>query len=355
MKVIQLVPSLKNGDAPGNEILAVDKFLKEHGYDAEIRAAGPDSGMMPCADSADMPCADSDAKPCVLYYHGITPPAFLHPYDEKAAEAHFEARKALRSLYASFDYALCDSEYLADELRAFGYTCPIEVVPVLLPPEEYRQEPDPELLSRLKDGKKNILSAGAFTPEKKWEDVIESFLLYKKHWNPEARLILAGKYTETDAYFRKLQALIGQADMGAAGETGTGASREAGSGDILLTGDIGARELSTYYAAADLYLCLSEYEGFCRPVAEAMALKKPVLAYDSSAVPETLGETGMVIHEKNPLQTAGLMNYVLTHPDFRGDLVRKQNGRVKDFEYGRCSKQLLQVLEKIRTLRESAS
>src|SRR5207248_932790 len=58
--------------------------------------------------------------------------------------------------------------------------------------------------------------------------------------------------------------------------------------------------LKTYYLLADVFVTTSEHEGFCVPLVEAMAMKVPVVAYGSSAVPGTVGEAGIVWDEPDP-------------------------------------------------------
>ncbi len=59
-------------------------------------------------------------------------------------------------------------------------------------------------------------------------------------------------------------------------------------------------ELARHYAEADLFLCLSDHEGFCVPLIEAMWAGLPIVAYASSAVPETAGEAALLLDEKPP-------------------------------------------------------
>jgi glycosyltransferase involved in cell wall biosynthesis len=52
-------------------------------------------------------------------------------------------------------------------------------------------------------------------------------------------------------------------------------------------------QLRAFYHVADVFLCVSEHEGFCVPLAEAMALRVPIVAWREAAVGETLGEAGI--------------------------------------------------------------
>ena len=73
------------------------------------------------------------------------------------------------------------------------------------------------------------------------------------------------------------------------------------------TGAGAGRELAAYYRNAHAYVSLSEHEGFCVPLVEAMAMDVPVLAYAAGAVPETLGGAGVSFAPKDLEQAAELL------------------------------------------------
>ena len=62
---------------------------------------------------------------------------------------------------------------------------------------------------------------------------------------------------------------------------------------FIFTGPVPDAELAAYYRASSVYISLSEHEGFCVPLVEAMAMDVPVLAYSAAAVPDTLGGAGV--------------------------------------------------------------
>ena len=68
--------------------------------------------------------------------------------------------------------------------------------------------------------------------------------------------------------------------------------------EIQFTGHIPDEEMFAIYKASDVFLSLSEHEGFGVPLVEAMLLEVPVMAYGAGAVPDTLGDAGVIFHEK---------------------------------------------------------
>ena len=93
--------------------------------------------------------------------------------------------------------------------------------------------------------------------------------------------------------------------------------------------------------------CQSEHEGFCVPLVEAMYFKIPIVAYDSTAVGETLGGSGICLEKKDPVETAGMMDYILTHEETRKKLILDQELRRKDFSYERTKDVLLAGLREV--------
>jgi len=87
-------------------------------------------------------------------------------------------------------------------------------------------------------------------------------------------------------------------------------------------------ELKAYYQSASLFLCMSEHEGFGVPLLEAMAMKVPVMAYRSSAIPETMSGAGILLLDKEPKYVAALMSAVLTDSHLTEKIVEKQSERI---------------------------
>jgi glycosyltransferase involved in cell wall biosynthesis len=77
---------------------------------------------------------------------------------------------------------------------------------------------------------------------------------------------------------------------------------------------------------------MSEHEGFCVPLIEAMWFDVPVLAFKSSAVPETLGEAALMFTSKKDLKSvAALARLVVKDPNLRAKVIRGQRRRRLSF------------------------
>jgi glycosyltransferase involved in cell wall biosynthesis len=77
---------------------------------------------------------------------------------------------------------------------------------------------------------------------------------------------------------------------------------------------------------------MSEHEGFCIPLLEAMHFGVPICAYRAAAVPDTLGGSGVLFYEKDYAKLAELIDLMLTDEAVRKRIVAGQNERLKRFD-----------------------
>lgn len=353
-RVVQIVSSLNFGDAVGNDVLAINRALTEAGYITAIftksihkKIKEPNAfliDLLPELNADDIviyhyAAADEfqemierlDAK-VVLRYHNVTPPAFFAPYDEISEKVTSEGLAQIEDMKDAIDYGLTVSEFNKSDLENMGYECPIAVAPILIPFDDYRQEPSASVIEKYSDGKTNIVFVGRVAPNKRFEDVIDCFVEYKKKYDKDARLFLVGNYDVKNTYYQYLKGYV------------KGIEAE----DIIFPGHIPFNEILAYYKIADLFLCMSEHEGFCVPLVEAMFFEIPIVAYASTAIPGTLNGTGVLVESKEATAVAEQMNHVLTDDAYRAEIIGKQNLRLADFEYERIKEQILEEITAIK-------
>lgn len=340
MKIVQVLPCLSGGDAIGNDVMALKSVIRERGYETEIYAEGiapnvPDGMARHISELSTLDAQDIiilhvaiasglnewiKKQPCkkVMVYHNITPPVFFRGYNEDAAASCEKGLMETRSLKDTFDMVLAVSGYNRQDLMDMGYTCPMHVLPILIPFDDYKRAPSERIIRKYKgDGFTNIIFVGRIVPNKKQEDIIRAFSEYQKYFNPASRLFLVGSPNGFESYERQLKDYV----------------RALGVRDVHFTGHIKFDEILAYYRLADLFLCQSEHEGFCVPLVEAMSFGIPVVAYDSSAIAETLGDSSFLLKEKNPAETAAVMHRILTDPELRQTILADEQERLADFQY----------------------
>lgn len=347
-RVIQVVSSLNFGDAVGNDALAIKQMLEEEGYATAIFALAIHPKiiqknvyrmeLMPELTEKDIiiyhyAAADElqsffESTPArvVLRYHNVTPPAFYHDYDAKAEKVTREGLQQIRQIRGRIDYGLTVSEYNKQDLVEMGYDCPISIAPILIPFEDYKQKPNEKVIEKYSDGITNIVFVGRIVPNKKLEDVIACFAAYKKTYDTAARLFLVGNYQETDRYYQYLKAYI----------------KEKRVDDVIFSGHIAFDEILAYYKIADVFMCMSEHEGFCVPLVEAMFFEVPIVAYSSTAIPGTLGGSGALVETKEPQAVAAIISRIQKDAEYRKQLLEGQEKRLEDFAYAKIKAQILE-------------
>ena len=113
-----------------------------------------------------------------------------------------------------------------------------------------------------------------------------------------------------------------------------------------LIGPAGLREgLGGYYRAAQLFLCLSEHEGFCVPLVEAMAFDVPVVAYRSTGVPYAMGGAGVLVSAKRYDLIAEVIDLLIRDQALRRPVIAGQQRRLAELAPGRVAEKLKECLE----------
>jgi glycosyltransferase involved in cell wall biosynthesis len=235
-------------------------------------------------------------------------------------------------LAPNIPFSLADSGYNAGELVECGYREAV-VCPLLVDLDEYHRPPDRATLDRLRGRREHSgahwLFVGRVAPNKCQHDVIGAFAVYRRVFDPGARLTLVGGATSPH-YLRALERMVVELELGDSVE--------------ILSG-LGGAELLAHWAVTDVFVCLSEHEGFCVPVLEAMELGVPVVAYAAAAVPETLGGAGVLLENKDPLAVAEAADKAVRPGPARERLVRAGRERAENFSLANTSKALLAGIE----------
>ncbi len=317
MQVHQMVASLSHGDAISNEALRIQDVLRSRGYESEIFAESIHSAMRNKGHSLwDYQRVSSPDNVLILHfsigagvssfayhlpdrimliYHNITPARWFAPYQPKLARLCYQGRRELAAFTERTELALGVSEFNRQELEAMGFH-PTGVLPLLLDPAQLAIPPSPVIRRMFDDDKTNFLFVGRVIPNKKFEDLIKVFYVYQKFVDPKSRLLLVGEYQGFERYFDALLRLVDELELE----------------DVVFTGHVDTNDLVAYYQVGDVFLSLSEHEGFCAPLLEAFRFGIPVMAFDAGAVPDTMGGAGVLIREKQ-FEEIAEMAHVLVH------------------------------------------
>lgn len=184
----------------------------------------------------------------------------------------------------------------------------------------------------LPKGSEKILYVGRISPNKKIEDLF-LFLEEYKEKSPDACLILVGA-TSLEGYRHYLDHLC--------------KNRHAAiSKDIHFLDSVTDQELRTVYESADAFITMTEHEGYCIPLVEAMSFDLPVFAYAEEAVAETLGGAGLIFYDKVFSDIADEVYEVLNNPDKKNRFLETQRSRLTEIAVESNGAVLWKALEKL--------
>lgn len=116
---------------------------------------------------------------------------------------------------------------------------------------------------------------------------------------------------------------------------------------IHFLGCIDDQELSRQYTSAKCLLMMSRNEGFGLPVLEAMAHGCPIIASNTTSLPEVVGEAGILVSPDDFVSAADHLNRLFTHHHIWTDLVQKGSNRAKSFQWSSTADQTQSLYESI--------
>jgi L-malate glycosyltransferase len=298
-----------------------DHVLPLHAYGRRARGR-PDHDLLLFHASIGEPevfdFIRSRAERIVLVYHNISPPEMFMAYDPAFAGLLEAGRRELAELRGRVSMAIAVSEFNGRELRALGYR-DVRVVPLIVDSARLGEiEPDPQTANHLQTQVEGtvFLFVGQLLPHKRPDLLVQAFHVVATYLDPDAHLVLAGS-PRLPRYRDHLQAFIQELNLPRA----------------WLTGPVSDTSLAAFYRRADVFVTASEHEGFCVPPLEAFSFEVPVLARSFGALPETLGDAGVLLPpDAGPMVMAEAMVELADNKELRADLAERGLRRCQHFE-----------------------
>jgi glycosyltransferase involved in cell wall biosynthesis len=351
MLVHQIVVAAAPGDAITNQALETRRLLRMAGQRSKIFARYIDPGLadrvLPLGDYPQVAGADgavllyhaSIGEPEVtrfllerperlaILYHNMSPAEPFAPYDPGFAGRLEAGRRELAALRDKVSLALAVSAFNAADLAAHGYT-DVRVAPLIVDPNRLLTvELHAETVAWQSEVPGPVLLfVGQLLPHKQPHVLLQAYHALVTYLLPEAHLFLVGA-PRLPRYKECLQFFIEELNLTRCG---------------IIKSPVTDNELAAYYRRADAFVTLSGHEGFCVPLLEAMAFGKPVLARAAGAIPETLGDAGLMIGpDDGTLVAAEAMYEILTNEQLRTELVERGTRRLAGFRPDAARKVLL--------------
>ncbi|MGA3097773.1 MAG: glycosyltransferase [Bryobacteraceae bacterium] len=360
LRIFLLVPTFQPHDAVGNDVLGMYRILREAGYDTAIYAEHVHADFAGITSKSRLGADDlwRDPQAILIYhhaiawdlgeqilrrsknkivikYHNITPPEFFEPYVPRYYEhcvKGMEATRRLAQLHVNFVWGA--SQYNNEDFIALGI--PRErcrVAPPIHHIEELAAAPlDAVITGAYRDGVPNILFVGAFRPNKGHAKALEVFAAYRRLTACPARLffvgsfdhLLAGYEEHVKQYARALEV----------------------HDEVFLAHSVTLSQLRSYYAMASVFLCVSEHEGFCVPLVEAMHFRAPIVAWANAAVGETCGGCGTILDKFDEVALARAIEECLDNPARSRSMADRGRQRYETaFSPGAIRTRLLELVE----------
>jgi len=349
--VHQFVAGASPGDAIYDQALLIQRALLDWGYESTIYACNVHAtleGQIPhflryqgrrddvvlfhysigselSAFVRRLPCT------VVLIYHNVTPPEYLEDVSSEMARQVRQGQDELPEFKEKARLALADSEFNLEDLVEAGYT-QIGVLPIALDEARYQVVSNPALLQKYDDGHTNLLFVGRIAPNKRLDDVIKIFYYYHLI-QPQSRLFLVGQaWDPAKRYLAYLEGIVEYLGL---------------KKTVFFTGHVSFEDLATYYRLASAFVCMSEHEGFGKPLIESMYFDVPVIAYAAAAVPYTLGDAGVLVHQKDYPLIAELIDLLLTDESLLERLLVGQRNRFEAFRQAAMLESLHGYLDEV--------
>lgn len=258
----------------------------------------------------------------VMRYHNITPVDFYSPWPGANTYGMAWGRAQLSELASRSALGLAASQFNAEELAAVGYQS-IAVAPVCMDYAGLAQS-----AGSVDASPTDWLFVGWIAPHKCQHDIIKAFAAYRQLYAPEARLHLVGRvglesYEET---CRHVTNTLGLHDA------------------VVWHGRVDDATLGALYQQCGALVCMSEHEGVGLPLLEAMENGLPVVAFAAAAVPETVGDAGMLLTSKAPALVAAAAHRVIVDEKLREQLIAAGSRNVQQYSLERATESFVDAV-----------
>lgn len=347
MKIVQVMNALDVNDAVSMHLLELDRQLVALGHRTAIvsldsapslasRRLPPDAladlapdlvlfhyaGFTPLLGAlAGLPCRRG------VIYHNVTPSRYFAGMPQTQAFTE-RGRAQLGRLARAFDFALADSTFNAGDLAAAGFA-PVRVLPI--PWETSGLDAvtaDPRTLAERTGPEVRLLVAGRVAPHKGVHHALRAMPEILRRVGP-ARLSIVGRMSGYEPYVRELRRETRRRGLGEA---------------VELLGEVTPARMRALFETSDALLVLSEHEGFCMPIAEAIGLGVPVVAAPAGAVEETMGDAGVLLRDRTPEAVAAGVATATRDRDARARIAAAGAARRAELSRDRSTERLAEAL-----------
>ena len=225
----------------------------------------------------------NSGDPLVLIFHNIAPPELFENFAPDRAALLRQGWEELSFLREKIVLSIADSKYNAQCLEKIGYQNIVVLQAGVQPNRLHKYESDIEMTRLLERETVDplLLYVGQAAPHKRPEVLVQMQYLLTHHIGRTTSLALVGPPTLPQINAAALEQ-----------------ARRLRVPGCLFLGQLTENQLATLYRKASIFITASTHEGLCLPVLEAMSFGIPVIARNAAALPDTIGNTGILLPEK---------------------------------------------------------
>ena len=349
IQIHQFSPAVHKGDGISNGMFYLQKTLRDLGFisniyvdllDPELKNSVLSHNDFNTQDSTQIlmihyslyydfsQWIDTINVRKIMVYHNITPYKFF----EEGSTFYTMCKKGkeyLPELRSRFEASIGDSKLNSEELLEHNFSN-VKTIPLLMDTDKILNAPWNKNLFDEKAAEFSILFIGRIARNKAQLDLIEIANVYKNMCD-DFKLYIIGGTTDL-SYQIELQNLIASYHL---------------EENVILTGKVSDEDLFAYYRSANLFLCMSEHEGFGIPLIESMLLDVPVIAFNSSNIKSTLNGGGILFDTKSYEYIAATIALLRRNPAFRREILTQQKEARKVYYHPNIVQELVTFLESL--------
>lgn len=227
---------------------------------------------------------------------------------------------------------IASSHQTALDLQGF-YGCPAEkirVIPCAVDPAwQPVDDPARRAAAQRRYGINGpyLLYVGGIEPRKGVDRLIRAYAALRRRHDQLPQLVIAGTPQRRSESILALPAALGIEH------------------EVIFTGPVATDDLAPLYSGAELFAFLGLYEGFGLPPIEAMACGTPVVAADRAALPEVVGEAGLLVDPGDEGAIVTALERLLAEPALRSQLRQAGRRRAQQFQPGPLAQRVVAVYE----------
>ncbi|MCF8223641.1 MAG: glycosyltransferase family 4 protein [Bacteroidales bacterium] len=174
-----------------------------------------------------------------------------------------------------------------------------------------------------------FLFVGNISPRKNISNLIIAYEKYRNNYKGSAGLVVAGGSLFNNRHIRKIYVKSAYRD------------------DILFTGAQHKNTLVRLYSGALALVFIPWFEGFGLPIVEAMKCGTPVIASNTTSVPEITGDAAILVNPADTSNIAKAMAGIEKNAEMRDELIKKGINRAKEFDWDKTAGLLWQSITRI--------